>query len=199
MSYELLRYFIPLYFLALVSVCFLWRWFAFYQKTGKSPIIFHDTESAHGYLARILMYFVFVGAFVIFLFSLHPSQYQRLKPFELPEIAQFFGMTFLLISLVVMGIARSQMGASFRIGIDNRQKTALVHKGLYKFTRNPIYLGMELALIGFFLSIPNIVSLVMLVLGHFTLQVEIRLEEAHLLALHGDEFRAYCKRVRRWV
>lgn len=77
--------------------------------------------------------------------------------------------------------------------------TALVQTGIYRFTRNPMYLGMALILLGCALttgaaSALLVVPVFMLVIHHrFILHEERMLEE-----LFGDEFRDYCRRVRRW-
>lgn len=78
--------------------------------------------------------------------------------------------------------------------------TTLVTSGLYRVTRNPMYLGMVLLLIGgalifgslgAFLPIPLFVAIIQhrFILG----------EEAFLQATFGDEYRAYLERVRRWI
>jgi protein-S-isoprenylcysteine O-methyltransferase Ste14 len=54
------------------------------------------------------------------------------------------------------------MGASWRIGIDSANATELVSKGLFSVSRNPIFLAIRLALLGFFLVAPNAATLAIL-------------------------------------
>ena len=97
---------------------------------------------------------------------------------------------------------RSQldMGAAWRIGLDRGERTALVTRGAFRFVRNPIYSGVVLAFLGFGLLAPNafaLTSVALLVLG-VELQVR-RVEEPHLLRLHGEPYRRYAARVGRFV
>jgi protein-S-isoprenylcysteine O-methyltransferase Ste14 len=59
--------------------------------------------------------------------------------------------------------AQLQMGASWRVGVDVRERTELVTSGLFRFVRNPIFSAMLLALAGLALLVPNSVSLLALV------------------------------------
>jgi len=77
---------------------------------------------------------------------------------------------------------------------------ALVVSGLYRFSRNPMYLGMLLILLGWALWLGQ--SLALPLLAAFVIAIEalqIRPEEAALEQKFGDEYRAYKKRVRRWI
>jgi protein-S-isoprenylcysteine O-methyltransferase Ste14 len=91
------------------------------------------------------------------------------------------------------------MGLSWRIGIDTAHATELVQHGLFGVSRNPIFLAMRLSLLGLLLVYPAAATLALLVAGEILIQVQVRLEEQHLLGLHGDAYRAYCARVRRWL
>jgi protein-S-isoprenylcysteine O-methyltransferase Ste14 len=78
--------------------------------------------------------------------------------------------------------------------------THLVTSGPYRFSRNPVYLGYTLLMLGGGLILGNL----WLVIGA-TLTVIIthawivRSEEKHLLARFGFEFECYCRRTRAWI
>ena len=78
--------------------------------------------------------------------------------------------------------------------------TAVINRGLYRFSRNPIYLGMAVAHAGTAFLLNSWWILVFLVpvqaLIHYGV---IKREEAYLEAKFGDEYRAYKTTVRRWV
>ena len=80
------------------------------------------------------------------------------------------------------------------------ETTKLVTDGFFKITRNPMYLGMLLFLLG--LSIYNglIVGLIFLPLfvGYIT-YFQIIPEENAMLEIFGEEFKVYMKKVRRWI
>jgi protein-S-isoprenylcysteine O-methyltransferase Ste14 len=78
--------------------------------------------------------------------------------------------------------------------------TSLVTSGVYRVTRNPMYLGLLLLLAGYAVYLANPVTLLGLVAFVAYLdRFQIAPEEAALTAAFGDEFTAYCQRVRRWL
>ena len=82
----------------------------------------------------------------------------------------------------------------------NRPTTTIVESGPYRFTRNPIYHGMFLALIGLAIAFDNLWLLMMLV--PFALVIRygvVAREEAYLERKFGGTYRGYRSRVRRWL
>ena len=80
------------------------------------------------------------------------------------------------------------------------EASALVSGGIYRWTRNPMYLGMALVLAGWGLYIGNLGALALI--GLFVMYIDrfqIDPEERALQARFGDAFAAYRKRVRRWL
>ena len=78
--------------------------------------------------------------------------------------------------------------------------TTIVETGPYRFTRNPIYLGMVLGLIGLAIAFNSLWLLMTLV--PFALVIRygvITREEAYLERKFGDVYRRYHTRVRRWL
>jgi protein-S-isoprenylcysteine O-methyltransferase Ste14 len=78
--------------------------------------------------------------------------------------------------------------------------SSLVVSGIYKLTRNPMYLGLLLVLLGWAIYLTNV--LVFLLLPAFILYInrfQIAPEERALTALFGQEFAAYKSRTRRWL
>ena len=76
----------------------------------------------------------------------------------------------------------------------------IVESGPYRFTRNPIYLGMFLGLIGLAIAFDNLWLLMMLV--PFALVIRygvVAREETYLERKFGDVYRRYHTRVRRWL
>jgi protein-S-isoprenylcysteine O-methyltransferase Ste14 len=77
---------------------------------------------------------------------------------------------------------------------------ALVTDGPFRFTRNPLYVGLTLLYAGVALLIPALWPLVLLVPVLAIMQWGvIRREERYLERKFGESYRAYLARVRRWV
>ena len=127
--------------------------------------------------------------------------YQYLLPFWYIEndTLSKVGWGFLILSLVIVWIAQSQMANSWRIGIDEKNKTKLVTKGLFSISRNPIFLGIMIANIGLFFVIPNAFTLLIISLSTISINTQIRLEEEFLEQEFGNEYLVCTKKVRRWL
>jgi len=78
--------------------------------------------------------------------------------------------------------------------------TTLIKTGLYRVSRNPIYLGMVLILAGLAWKLGTLAAWIPVVLFALIIHREFVLkEEAFLLNIYGDQYREYMRRVRRWI
>lgn len=78
--------------------------------------------------------------------------------------------------------------------------SSLVTGGVYRFTRNPMYLGDALILLAWAVFLSNPVTLLGVVLFVVWMNLlQIAPEERALKARFGEAFDAYCGRVRRWI
>jgi protein-S-isoprenylcysteine O-methyltransferase Ste14 len=127
---------------------------------------------------------------------------ERLVPSELwhalPVPAVGTGLIALGLALVLWA------GATFarhRTSVmPHRPATTVVESGPYRFTRNPIYLGMLLIYVGGVAWAGRLGPLVMLPLVILALQpLVIAREEHYLLTKFGEQYQRYRDRVRRWI
>ncbi|AEF35645.1 MAG: isoprenylcysteine carboxylmethyltransferase family protein [Mycolicibacter algericus] len=102
------------------------------------------------------------------------------------------GLLFLLLSLIAFG-------TSFRVGIDVDQPDELVTSGVFAVSRNPIYVGFALVLLGQFLVFPSWIPLIYLLAAVWLFNRQVVREEAFLRQHYGQEFADYCNRVRRYL
>ncbi|EKE75135.1 methyltransferase family protein [Gallaecimonas xiamenensis] len=106
--------------------------------------------------------------------------------------------------LVVLGLAITAWAlASFKLAktpiFPNKDATQLVVKGPYRFSRNPMYLGLAVSYLGLALWLTSPFALALLPVSLYVLWLlVIRREEAHLLDKFGEDYRHYCDKVRRW-
>ncbi|MBX3272342.1 MAG: FAD-dependent oxidoreductase [Sandaracinaceae bacterium] len=108
------------------------------------------------------------------------------------------GALLYLVGLAIVVEAQRTMGRSWRIGID-QNTTSLVSDGVYSLVRNPIYVGAMVCGWAITLCTPSWLT-VLGALGYTVfIQVQVRYEERHLYALHGEAFDAFAGRVGRFI
>ena len=76
----------------------------------------------------------------------------------------------------------------------------MVVSGVYRISRNPMYLGFVLILLGWACCLANSLSFLLIpVFVYYIDRFQIQPEERCMLSRFGDEFKAYAARVRRWI
>ena len=124
------------------------------------------------------------------------------------------GLSYALPARLVVALALVALGAAIALAgviAFRRQRTtvnpltpsassSVVSSGVYRVSRNPMYLGFLLALAGWALFLSNAAALLLLpVFVAYMTQYQIKPEERALLGEFGPEFAQYMARVRRWV
>ena len=121
-----------------------------------------------------------------------------LLPPNLP--ARWLGAVVFVLALALVAWAIVTMTRAGSNVPTNRPTTTIVESGPYRLTRNPIYLGMFLGLIGLAIAFNNLWLLLMLM--PFALVIRygvVAREEAYLDRKFGDVYRGYRSRIRRWL
>ena len=198
---QLLRFVLPTYLIIYCLAAFVWRSFVVRKRTGINPVTFSRSENAHDCVGNLFKLVFLMIAAVVLIYSFAPSLYTYATPIVWLERTwvKWIGLALLAISLAWTVTAQAQMGLSWRICIDEVHKTNLVETGVFRRSRNPIFSGMIVTLLGFFLTIPNAVTLLVLGVGFAVIQIQVRLEEEFLLRTHGEKYVDYQRRVRRWL
>ena len=170
-----MRYFLPLYLLAYFIAAFFWRSYEVWKKTGVNPVIFKGSDNAHDFIGRVFKLLFGVVIATVVVYSFFPTAYQYALPIPWLEWTwvRSTGVILLILSLVWTVVAQAQMGESWRIGIDSEHKTHFVQNGVFSISRNPIFLGMMLTLLGLFLAIPNALTLITLFMGLQLINVQV--------------------------
>lgn len=171
-----------------------------YRKTGHFPVVLATEDSAHDFVHRVIIGIVLAEALNIYIYAEQEQLYPYLVPIPYLQLTLFkwMGCAVAYAALLWTAVAQMQMGASWRVGNDAMHPTALVTHAMYARFRHPIYLGFIAITLGLFLATPNALSLVGAVLTMVVLAIQARLEEAFQLARHGDVYKDYLDRTRRW-
>lgn len=113
---------------------------------------------------------------------------------------QIAGILIATTGIVCTVGAQLAMGDSWRIGVDEGESTELVHTGIFGLVRNPIYTAMFIFSFGILLVTPNGVGVAAFFLLVAAIQLQVRrVEEPHLLRVHGDAYRDYTSSVGRFI
>ena len=109
------------------------------------------------------------------------------------------------VAIYVSGLALTlasqfQMGASWRVGVDEDESTELVERGLFGLVRNPIFSAMVVVTCGLVMMVPSLVAFAGLAALLVALELQVRVvEEPYLLRTQGEAYAAYAARVGRFV
>lgn len=114
-------------------------------------------------------------------------------------LVRYIGLILLFIGILIFAIAAFSMKSSWRVGIDKNTKTKLVTYGIYKFSRNPAFVGFNTMFIGLFATFPNILTFIILILNIISIHLLILQEEKHLLLTFGDDYKEYKKNTPRYL
>jgi protein-S-isoprenylcysteine O-methyltransferase Ste14 len=112
---------------------------------------------------------------------------------------RYTGIAAALAGTMIFIVAMATMRNSWRAGVDASQKTELVTDGLYRFSRNPAFLGFNLFYLGITLAFCNPVSLLFFVLCAALLHLQIVEEEKFLTSAFGGAYLQYRKHTGRYV
>jgi len=127
----------------------------------------------------------------------------KLIPMEPWHFTDAKALAFALVTagafIAVAGVIAFRQAKTTANPMNPNASSALVVSGIYRFTRNPMYLGFLLALAGWgvwLASLPALLWLVVYIL--FINRYQIIPEERILAEKFGPSFIAYRKQVRRW-
>jgi protein-S-isoprenylcysteine O-methyltransferase Ste14 len=109
------------------------------------------------------------------------------------------GALLVVLGIALMAAAQLDLGASWRIGIDEGARPGLVSGGLYRVCRNPIFLAMLVVLGGFTMLVPTWLSVGAFFGTAIGIRAHVRDEETYLMRTYGSDYADYARRVGRFL
>lgn len=179
---------------------FVLRSYLLWKKTKVNPLTFNKEDDAHGYNGKVFGFVFILELIIVSIYAFFPQWHKFLLPFWYFEIDSLMnsGWLLLIISLVFVWFAQGNMRESWRIGIDEENKSELITDGFFSLSRNPIFLGIMIANTGLFLVLPNAFTLLIVALSTVSINTQIRLEEEFLFKEFGSQYAQYQAKVNRW-
>ena len=117
---------------------------------------------------------------------------------DVPGPAKGVSLSLWILGFALLFSGRFVLGDSFRIG-SPREDTGLKQTGLYRFSRNPMYVGVYATLCA---AVVRTFNPLLLLAAVYVIAVHhwiVLGEEEHLRRTLGEKYRTYCSRVRRYV
>jgi protein-S-isoprenylcysteine O-methyltransferase Ste14 len=108
------------------------------------------------------------------------------------------GVLIMLMGAAIAVAAMAHLGESLALGLPATPH-GLRTRGLYVFSRNPIYLGALVACAGSCLYSPHIINILSLLAAATLHAWIVRREEDYLEAAYGEAWREYARRTPRWL
>ena len=116
------------------------------------------------------------------------------------DLSQMLGSVVIFLGLLLLLLAGGLFRRAGTDLIPFKNVSALVTTGIYRLTRNPMYLGMAAILLGCGITVGAATALAVTPVFMAIIELRfIRPEEAMLRGIFPQEFPAYCTRVRRWL
>ena len=117
----------------------------------------------------------------------------------LPANARFTGFCIAMLGNLIFLLSVMCMRDSWRAGIPDTDKTKLITSGIYRFSRNPAFLGFDFMYFGMLFLYCNPLSAAFTVFAIWMLHLQILQEERYLSTAFGDAYATYCGQVRRYL
>lgn len=180
-----------------MALAFGWRSYVQWRSTGSTGF-----RGASGPVGSAGWWggFLFAAAVVAGLAAPVLTLAGLTTPWPFPTAAGYAGLVLALSGVGLVLAAQRQMGASWRIGVDQQERTHLVTSGLFAHVRNPIFTGMAAVMMGLALMVPSVLAMLAALALITAVQIQVRVvEEPYLMRVHGGSYSEYAARAGRFL
>jgi protein-S-isoprenylcysteine O-methyltransferase Ste14 len=186
--------------LLLIAVAFCWRlWWQRYRYGIRGLAVFGSADVAQTVRAALaaLLFILLLGQASVAAISPEWLAARRIDGEAMSQAISVLGATLMFGGVLLVIAAQLNLGRAWRIGIDHGARPGLVTGGLYRFCRNPIYLGLLMAIAGYAVLLPTPLSMALVVGTYIGVRLQIAAEERFLRRAYGAEYLSYARRVGR--
>ncbi len=124
--------------------------------------------------------------------------YLPIRQISIPVYAEYCAYALFLAGLIISGVSMLNLGKSTTLGLPTVE-TQFKNGGLYRISRNPMYVGFALLTIGSIIHTAHAFVFLGSIISLYTYHLIILGEEKFLTQRFGDVYTDYCKKVRRYV
>ncbi len=171
------------------------------RRSGVDPEVLVDAKTpVQAYFAKLIRVFTAGVVGLIVLHGFGPTSWGASARLDLLDQAgiDIAGGAVGFAGLGLCLLAQVTMGNSWRVGIDVERRTDLITHGIFRWIRNPTYLGLHVLNFGIWLIWPTASVAAYALLFFVAMEIQVRAEEEHLEEIHGQTYREYLPRTRRY-
>jgi protein-S-isoprenylcysteine O-methyltransferase Ste14 len=117
--------------------------------------------------------------------------YSVFLPLELGTVWFYAGLAIYLLGVIIETVAMLNF---FTTAVDKP-----VNKGIYRFSRNPMYFGMFLIFLGTGIACVSLIFLMLTAIFMILSHIVVVYEERFCLQKYGDSYKVYLSRIPRWI
>lgn len=193
-------------FVAMVAIVYSAKHAAMATRDGRPPV----SRGAPGSQQRsgrvVFEVFRTIIALVVLIRVVAPEidAFAGSAPFLTSPVIGLSGAALMLVGGWLTFYGHAYMGELWRSGVPTRSELetradALLQRGPYARSRNPIFLGVLVTQFGLMLAWPSVFTLLCFGVGLVVLRRQVKLEERSLKARFGTSYAAYRARTPRWI
>ena len=164
------------------------------RRTGTRAMHFGELDKTDFLIPPVALFYFYTVFAAAFGWPLASNR----RFFQSTPVA-WLGVGLCVAGVLILVASLVSFGTSFRIGIDADQPGRLVTTGIFAVSRNPIYVGFFVLLVGQFLVFPNWVPLIYLVAATALFHRQVLREEGFMREHYDQEYAEYRRHVRRYV
>jgi protein-S-isoprenylcysteine O-methyltransferase Ste14 len=131
--------------------------------------------------------------FALYLTGIH------IPHFQTPIFLYYSGFFIFVVAMLLLIFSLLRLGRFTKMGLPKKDKIHLQTRGIYRLSRNPMYLGLILLAISTVLMLTNPVSIILTIAGMIIHHRIILREEKYLESKFGQEYAAYRNQTRRYI
>lgn len=117
---------------------------------------------------------------------------------NVPPFIKIIGLCFIMLGDISFILSLYYMKTSWRVGIDELSNDSLITNGIYKFSRNPAFLGFDLTYIGMCFVFSNPVIILFAIILIWMFDNQIIMEEEYLERKYKEQYVEYKKHTKRY-
>ncbi len=196
--------YIQIFFLAIFLSFIIGKTIYIKRKTKINAIALSFRKDGPRHIMEILLFLIVnLWTFEVLFYSLDLGF--RIFPYPLnitlfnSEALKVIGFCLVCMGFILFIWALINLGNSWRLGIDEKKPGKLIKRGIYKFSRHPIYLFFNLYFLGTFLIWGNLIFLILFLSVSFILHYQILQEEKFLIKLFKQKYVKYMENVGRYI